>query len=59
MSEFIQTIIVSAALILALGFIVFRLSARTRALAMNKAPSCHSDGDNDESCAHCHPGKSE
>ncbi len=54
MSEFVQTIILGAVLILSLGFIVFRLGTRTKALAMNKAPSCH--GDSDESCPHCHPG---
>ena len=48
-----QNIIAGILLILALGFLVFRLASKSRALAMNKAPSCHGDGD--ESCAHCHP----
>ena len=57
MPEFIQTIIVGAILLLSLGFVVFRLSSRTKALVMNKAPSCHGNGD--ESCPHCHPGAPE
>ena len=56
MSEFIQTVIVAAVLILALGFIVYRLSVRSKGLLTNKAPSCHGDDGNEESCPHCEHG---
>ncbi len=52
MSEFIQTIILGSILILTLGFILYRLSVRTKSMILNEAPSCHSDG-KDEACDHC------
>lgn len=51
MQDFIQTIIIGGLLIGALGFLVFKLSTSVKSVAMNKAPSCHGDGEED--CAHC------
>jgi len=61
MWELIQNSILGIVLILALGFIVFRLSTRSKALAMNEAPSCHGDSDaqQESTCTHCHPGAAE
>ena len=55
MSDFVQTVFLAGLLIISLGFILFRLTSRTKALLLNKTPSCHGDGDT--SCNHCHPKK--
>ncbi|GEM_PF-6845716 len=59
MTEFLQNILLGSILILALGYIIFRLSTRTKALTMNKTPSCHQDGGEEESCPYCHPEATE
>ena len=59
MWQFFQTIILGIALILALGFLIYRLSARSKALALNKSTCCHGETEADtppsdgQGCSHC------
>ncbi len=55
MYELIQMIVLGAVLILTLGFILYRLSTRTKSLILNEAPSCHGKSEEAGECEHCHP----